>query len=177
MERIILTKESGFEMIIKARYEQQKQSLLIMWMVLWTLAGLGIVYQFFDQKNSDMTVYLVVWMAFWAYFEYKVIYAYRWRRFGLERISIEDEKLVLSREISGRGIPAKYDLEWIKNMKIREVNPMSFVGAMSKSYWNPVEERLMFNYKGKEVYFGLELSDAEAKKVFSEVSKKIKTKG
>ncbi len=113
-------------------------------------------------------------MAFWAYFEYKVIYAFRWRRYGLERIVIKDEAIYISREISGRGIPQKYEMSWIKDLRIKEVKETNFIAAISRAYWNPGAERIVFKYKGKEIWFGMELNESEAKRILKVLEKKIK---
>ena len=96
-DRIKIIKDEGLEIEIAAYYNHQKQILLI----LWSIAGIGILTQFFLPGTEDMRTYLFVWMAFWLYFEYKVVYAYRWRRFGRERIYFDEERMFISREISG----------------------------------------------------------------------------
>jgi len=173
-DRIKINKEEGLEIEIAAYYDNQKQSLLILWMILWSMAGIGIASQFFFPGTEDMKMYLFVWLAFWLYFEYKVIYAYRWRRFGKERFYFENDRLIISREISGRSIPLPYEADFIKDMRIREENPRAFFTAMSQSYWSPGGEKIIFSYKGKDVFLGMELSNAESKMIVKTLWNKVK---
>lgn len=173
-KRTEINRGEGLEIIIKSYYDESKQTMLTLWLILWSVAGLGILSQFFYPAAAGMTSYLVVWIAFWAYFEYKVLYAYRWRRYGLERIEIKDGKLHLTREVAGRGIPQVYDIEWIKNLRLHELKKSNFFIAMSQAYWSPGDEHIQFEYKGKDIFFGLELEDREAKKVLDELKKEFK---
>jgi len=177
IDRIEIIQEENFEITIKSYFDMGKQNLLITWLILWSVAGIGIVSQFLMTHLEGFTMYLVVWLAFWAYFEYKVIYAFRWRRFGMERLFIKEEMLYLSREVSGRGIPEKYDVNWIKNLRVKEIKENNFIAAISKAYWNPGEERIVFDFKGKEVLFGMELNDKEAKNICKVLGKKLKEIG
>jgi hypothetical protein len=172
-ERINIEQEKGYEISIKSYFDEGKQNLLIVWIVLWSFAGIGIISQFFVSQLEEFTAYLIVWVVFWVYFEYKVIYAFRWRKYGMERITIKDEALYISREISNRGIPQKYEVNWIKDLKVKEVKESNFVAAISSAYWNPGGERIVFNYKGKDILFGMELNEDEAKRISKALGKKL----
>lgn len=171
--RIERLKGEAFEIVIKAYFDSSKQSMLVLWLILWSIAGIGIITQFFIPQPEGFTTYLLVWMAFWAYFEYKVVYAYRWRRFGQERIRIENDTLLISREVSGRALPGKYEVNWIKNLRKREVKENNIVHALSKAYWNPGDERIMFDYKGKSIYFGMELEEKESNNLIKDLNSRL----
>lgn len=159
----VLINEQEKEISIDSFVESSKQNLLTIWLFLWSLAGIGIISQFFSPITEGLTIYLVVWLAFWAYFEFKVIYAYRWRRFGKEVIKVEEEWISINRVIAGRGIPQKYELSWMKNLRLNDNKKSSFFTAMSQSYWSPGNEQLTFDHKGREIFFGMELSESESK--------------
>jgi len=173
-ERIEINKKDGFEIVIKSFYDDAKQSMLVAWVILWTIAGIGIITQFFVPQVEDFKIFLAVWLAFWAYFEYKVIFAFRWRKHGLERIILKDEMLTIIREISGRGLPEKFDVNWIKNLRKKEIKENNIIYSISKAYWNPGDERIVFDYKGKEVYFGKELNEKETKSIIHDLEPRIK---
>ena len=172
-DRIQINLEPSFEIVIKALFKQQQQTLLIVWMVLWNIVGLAVLSQFFTDQAEGFAIYLVVWMGFWAYFEYKVIYAYRWRKTGKERISLIEEQLIIQREIAGRSIPSKFDVGFIKNLKIRNEEEKSILTAMGKGYWSPSNEKITFDYKGKEIQFGMELEENDAKNILKRLKKQI----
>ena len=164
-KRVEINKNGTLEVVIHAYQDHAKTNLLMVWVILWTLAGVGIISQFFVDQVEGFTTYLIVWLGFWAYFEYKVIYAFRWRKLGLERIRLDEGILQISREIAGRSLPARYEVDWIKNFRLKTVNEKNITYALSKGYWNPGDERILFDYKGKEILFGMELAENESKKL------------
>lgn len=174
VSRITVEKKPETEISIKAYFDSQKQFLLSLWLILWSAAGIGIISQFFTPISSDLTIYLIVWLGFWAYFEYKVIYAYRWRKYGVEKLFFDEESLMISREIAGRAIPAGYIKANIKNVRLYKPESVSVFIALSQSYWSPGDPKLVFDYQGMEVYFGLELSDQEAKRLVDLIKKELK---
>ena len=46
------------QIYIRAYYEQQKQQLLTLWLVLWTIAGIGIISQFFFPTEDGLVILL-----------------------------------------------------------------------------------------------------------------------
>lgn len=172
-ERISINQDGEFEITIKSYYDNNKQNMLVLWLILWTIAGIGILSQFFFDQVEGFTTYLIVLMAFWSYFEYKIMLAFRWRKYGLERIVIKEDVVYISREIANRGIPEIYEVNWIKNLKVKEKEESNFITDISKAYWNLGEEKIIFDYKGKVIRFGMELNEHEAKKIVKQFGRKI----
>jgi len=173
-DRIALNQGEEFEIIIKSYFDVGKQNMLILWLILWTIAGIGILSQFFFNQPDGFTIYLIVWLAFWAYFEYKVIFAFMWRKNGLERIIVKDDVVTINREISGRGIPELCNRKSIKNLKLKEIKETNFISAMNMAYWKPGGERIVFDCEGRSIHFGMELNDKEAKNILMHFSKSLK---
>ena len=160
--------------LIRSNYDRNKHNLLTAWIILWSIAGLAIIAQFFMPMPDGFLTYLVVWMAFWVYFEFKVVQAYRWRRYGRESISFDGENITLERSIAGRGIPQKFEVGFVKNIRHIERNERSFWFAVTSAYWNMGYDSLVFDYKGREVSFGRDLDMEEGKRVLREVKKLLK---
>jgi len=173
-KRIQISKGDTLSISIPAYFDPQKQVLLIAWLIMWSFSGLVIAYQLFVPQKDDITTYLLVWLVFWLYFEYKVIKAFRWRKWGKELLELNENQLIISRVNSKHVVNVKYDIEWIKDLKLTEVKPMSFLYNMSSSYWNPGQEKIEFSYKGREVYFGMELNDTESQEVVSSLKHHLK---
>lgn len=163
--RIEIEKENNLKIKIKALYDKSKQSILMWWLVLWSCAGIGIVAQFFIPHEESMTTYLVVWMGFWGYFEYKVIYAYRWRMWGMEEIILEGDQMILMKKIKERTIPRVFEVNLVSNLEALKEEENSFVKMMSSAYWNIGKESLVFEYKGKDVFFGKELDEKDSNNI------------
>lgn len=163
--RIEIEKNGKLKIRIKAFYDKGKQSILIVWLVLWSCAGIGIAAQFFVPHDESMNTYLLVWLGFWAYFEYKVIFAYRWRMWGVEELLLDGDEMILLKKIKDRGIPRKFETNLVRNPEALKEEENSFIKMMSTAYWNVGKERLVFEYGGKDVFFGKELSEKESKNI------------
>jgi hypothetical protein len=152
---------------IPAVNKADKQSWLFAWVILWTFCGLVMFYQYtVEHADENFITFLIIWTGFWFYFEYKVVYAYRWRKFGKEIITFKGEHLTLLRLVGKRGIPRSYHLEYIKNVRLFDSGANSFFKVMNDSYWIISGEQLAFDYQGKTIVFGLELSERDAKAAY-----------
>lgn len=125
-------------------------------------------------KNQNKRLFLMGIIAFWAYFEYKVSKTFLFRKFGKEKLWIKNGKLFYQREINKRGKIKEYDPALINEFEILKPNRGDFFVQMQESFWVIGGERLMFRYASKFVRFGLQLSDAEAEKVYKEINKELK---
>ena len=125
-------------------------------------------------KNQNKRLFIMGIIAFWAYFEYKVGKTFLFRKFGKEKMWIKNGKLFYQREINKKGKIKEYDPSLINELEILKPNRGDFFVQMQESFWVIGGERLMFRYAAKFVRFGLQLTDAEANKVFKELSKELK---
>ena len=87
----IAKKEDELVITIKAFGDSRKQKILLLWIVLFSLCGIAIMSQFFGDYDNETKVFFGVYVAFWLFFEFKVVYAYRWRKYGVERIIVDKE--------------------------------------------------------------------------------------
>jgi hypothetical protein len=174
-DRIIINKkEDSLEIEIKALRNDTKQRLLLVWITLFSICGLAIISQFFYEYDSSSKVFFAVYLAFWFFFEFKVIYAYRWRNIGLERIILKSDQLILTKEIGKRGVTQVYELEKIKNLKLFDAAEPTVVKVLNTSYWNINKYSLSFNYEDNIVPFGIDLDANQAKKILSEIKNVVK---
>lgn len=121
-----------------------------------------------------MKTYLLVWMAFWIYFEYKTVTAWRWRKYGCERMVVAGSLLKLSTGIPGRYNTRTYDREKMGKLRLYKANETSIVAAMNSAYWNRGNPCIAFDYGGEVVHFGAELSDDEARQVMAYIARALK---
>lgn len=153
---------------IRAFSDPSKTNLLLLWLVAFTACGIIVFLEFFKPQPGDMKIYLFVFMAFWAYFEFRILKAYRWRKYGRELIKIKGERLTLVRETAGRGVEHVYNTTMVRNFR-RAAKKEGFAEAMSTSYWIIAGETLSFDHMGKEVYFGLQLEEKDIAAVFKAI--------
>lgn len=155
--------EDELSIVILAMSEKLKNRLLLVWLTLWTLGGLIVFSQYFTITDPNTKIAVIVWIGFWLYFEYKITIAYLWRRNGKEVIKLRNNKLFYKRDVAGRGKFKTYQLDYIKNLRITETKENSFMESLNNSYWVIAGEKLIFDYYGKEIKFGVQLQDEDAK--------------
>ncbi len=174
-ERIKVAEEGKSSKIwISAKIDSWKQTLLLAWFAAWTFCGIVVASQLWADLSRDMYVFVVVYLSFWAYFEYKIAHAVLWRLYGKEIILIEPDSLKVKRDIRGYGRVVPYFKENIKKLRIVEKNPRSFAQSFNNSFWVIGGEQIVFENLGSSQGFGLQLNDGEAKKLLQYVRKRLR---
>lgn len=173
-ERISVSeKPEATSIIITPEKVETKQTLLFTWLVFWTIGGIIVFSQLFYDYNRDTKLFLLVWMFFWAYFEYVIINAYFWRKYGYERIVFKNGKLSYKRDIKGRGKTRTFDIEFVRNIDMINKEESSFFGNLSRSYWVVGGETVKFDYHSKTISVGMQLEQEEARKLMKLIKSKL----
>jgi hypothetical protein len=156
------------EIRIKAYSDEVKQKMFLAWIVLWTISGLLIFSQFFFNYSQKEKVFFIIWLAFWLYFEYKSIQTFRWRKYGLELIKINESVISITRIINESGIPATFKLNACKNFRVYPKEEKGvFADIISASYWVIGGESIAFDYYGNSVPFAMNISASDALHIVS----------
>jgi len=142
-----------------------KLKILMVWFIFWTISGMIVFTQFFVPTSRDVKVWYAVWMAFWAYFEYKASVLLSYRRKGKEILQFSESGFTFRRDINGRGIDKAYERAEIKNIRTVDFKDKKVIARVQPLYWNMGYETVLFDYKGKEEALGLQLTEEEAQKV------------
>ncbi len=170
-DRIKIDKQvNKITIAIKAYCEEKKQQMLLIWIILFSICGIIIFTQFFEPYDSGTKVFFGVYIAFWLFFEFKVIYAYRWRKYGEEKIIIEKDELLLIKTIGKRGITQKIKLEEIVKIDFFEDSTGKFVKSMNTSYWNINKYHLMLKLENSVVPFAIDIENKDAKRIITELN-------
>lgn len=162
------------EIEIYSMHDNVKMKILIVWFVLWTLSGVIVFSQFFMPSSREVKLTYAVWMAFWAYFEYKASVLLSWRRKGKEVLKMVENKLVIIRDINGRGIPAFYEKEKIKNIRTVNFEDKKVLARVQPLYWSMGYETVLFDYDTKLIGLGLQLTKDEANQLVKQLKVNIK---
>lgn len=174
-ERIQILKEnSRLEITIKAFCDEKKQKILMLWILLFSLCGIVIFLQFFEPYDAGTKVFFGVYIAFWLFFEFKVIYAYRWRKYGIEKIIYEDGALFLIKAIGKREIAQKFNKNEIKKIDFFKDSSGDFIKSMNTSYWNINKYHLALTTENDVIPFAIDIENKDAKKIINEVNCFIK---
>lgn len=166
--------DNGLLVTIKAFKDEAKQKMLLVWIILFSLCGIFILAQFFYDYDRSSKLFFAVYLAFWMFFEFKVVYAYRWRLLGVEKIKISSSEFSLTKEIGKRGITQVFELNEVGNVRLFESDEHSFIKAMNSSYWNINKYSLVFDYKNQPNPFAIDLEKNEAKKLLKEIEQFIR---
>lgn len=76
---------------------------------------------YFRIEDHNTKVFILIWLAFWAYFSYVIIKSFLWQWFGKELIKIRNGKLIYKRDVNGRGWVLDYELKEISDFRLNGV--------------------------------------------------------
>ena len=154
-------KEEGTLIKISSLKDESKQKNLTVWLAFWTFCGVAIGSQLFAEGNKEMKTFILVYLAFWTYFEYTVIKAFKWRRNGEEQFLVTGEHFQYGRTYNNRGFLKSHRKELVNSVRTIDDEVGTFAKVFVNSYWVVGGERLAFTVGGKVIPFGMELSDKE----------------
>jgi hypothetical protein len=170
-ERIsILKKEKLLSIVILPTTYRKKLAILFLWLLAWTVCGVLVLVSYFKLQDKDSRLFVIIYLSFWTYFEYNIIRAFIWKKFGREKLWLKDGILHYQREINNKGKVRQYNFDLISPLTVIPHNPTSFVDSFYQSFWVKGGERIAFTSQGKTVRLGMQVSDAEAKTVTGEVN-------
>lgn len=176
-ERVSYTVDQGrVEMKITGKIKKWQETLLLTWLVAWTLCGFYILMYLFGDWTLDQKFFLVAYLVFWAYFEYKAAHAWLWRRFGFEQIIVSEGNLTIKNNILGRGKLNKYFTQNIKEFGWISLEEGSFNSVYFKSFWLVGGESIGFKYMGQKIGLGRQLPKSDAAKAIGILKKYFKKK-
>jgi hypothetical protein len=170
-ERIsILKKENLLSIVILPGLDSKKLFAMFLWLMAWTVCGIIVFVNYFKITDKDLKMFMLVYLSFWAYFEISIVRAFMWKRWGKEKIWIQDGVFNYQREINKRGKIRNFNLNLITQVDTVELKSTRFTDTISQSFWIKGGERLEFTCQGKIIRFGMQLTDEEAKTLRKEIN-------
>ena len=180
--------EKKTTIVILPKRVKWKEILLILWVIGFSFAGFYMIYLLFfggmDQlavgENFDeeirrqQQIYLAIFIAFWAYFEYLTVKAVLWYLYGKELLMIDTEALSVKKSIFGYGRAHRYFFENIKKMRFEKADQTSLNNFLTNAYWSLGTENIRFEYHGKEKSFGRRVEQKEGKLLLRFINDRIK---
>jgi hypothetical protein len=170
----IFTKDNVFSLVILPTGDKKKTNLMFLWLFAWSVSGAIIIANYFTLSSQSTKLFVIIWIAFWAYFEFKIARVFMWKRFGKEKLWIKNGTLFYKQDINGRGKTKEYDLNLITDLELIPVEASNFADMFNQTFWVKGGERICFTIQSKIVRFGLQLSDDDAKKIIAELKKQLK---
>lgn len=152
--------------VVSARLPKAKETLLVAWFVAWLVCGAYILYARTQiPAGEPVRQYILAFLAFWAYFAFKVGRAVLWRLKGFELWRVKDGSLTIKDSLFGYGKANTYFVQNIQKLGLIAVDERSWKWQMNESFWVVGGERLGFEHLGKKVVFGKGMTEEEARRV------------
>jgi hypothetical protein len=171
----ILKKEKLLSIVILPTGDNKKLVLLFLWLMAWTVCGLIVLANYFRIQDANLKIFLIVYLSFWAYFEISILRSFIWKRFGKEKLWIQDGVLHYQREINKKGKVKEFNLDLISKFRVVELSKTRFADTVNQSFWVKGGERLEFDAQSQLIRLGMQLSDEEARLLLNEVNGFLKT--
>ncbi len=164
-----------------------KEILLTLWVAGFTFVGLVMIYMlstsfvglnYNGQPTQDdvdnQVIYGIVFLGFWAYFEYKTLKALLWYRFGKELVRIDKDGFSLKKSILSYGKANRYFFENMKEFHQRKEEPTSFGNFFENAYWALGMDALVFTHHGKTKSFGRRLDQKSGRLLLRLIDDRVK---
>lgn len=161
------------EIIITSKIPASQFALLSVWLVAWTVAGIYVLSQVFNTVGNSQ-IYMIVWLAFWAYFEYRIGSAWLWRKYGREVFRIEGNEVQIRFEVAYGGKGEAFKREDVTGYHNLEKDKSTFVKSFYSSFWVIGGETIGFFHKGKIKSFGRQITSSDADKLIVLINKFVK---
>lgn len=171
----ILKKENVLSVVILPTTDRRKLFLLFLWLLAWSVCGIIVFVNYFKLTEPGAKIFVIVYLSFWAYFEFNIARAFVWKRWGKEKLWIQDGILHYQREVNGKGKINEFNLDLVSKLKLIELSNTSLADTINKSFWVKGGERLEFNSQAKTIRLGMQLSDEEARELLNEINRFITT--
>lgn len=167
----ILKKDNLLSIVILPTTNKVKLNLLFFWLLAWSVCGIIVFANYFKIEDKDTKLFMIVYLSFWAYFEFNILRAFIWKKFGKEKLWIADGILHYQREINKKGKIREFNLDLITKVSVIELKATRLSDTINQSFWIKGGERLEFTSQASLIQFGLQISDDEAQSIASEINK------
>ncbi|MBX3164091.1 MAG: hypothetical protein KF900_06380 [Bacteroidetes bacterium] len=170
----ILKEENLLSIVILPNRDKKKLLLMFLWLLAWSVCGVIVLANYFKLTDQNSKLFVMVYLAFWAYFEFKIIRAFAWKRSGKEKLWVQDGILHYQREINSKGKIQEFNLDLISKLNLIELRATNFADTINQSFWIKGGERLEFQAQSKIIRLGMQINDEEARAIMRDVNAMIK---
>jgi hypothetical protein len=165
---------TSMSVVISTRLPAAQRNLLIAWLLAWTACGIYFMVEAAKPQPRDMLLTLWIMLAFWAYFELRILRVVLWRMKGFEDWRVKEGELTVKNDLFGYGKATRYFIANIQRFGKLDMEETSWKWQMSDSFWTRGAERLGFEYLGKKVAFGRGITADEAHRLAVLMAQELK---
>jgi hypothetical protein len=172
-DRISLNKKPEYlEIVINGSVPSQQKMILIAWLIAWTGSGIYVFSQMFSQKG-DTLIFMIVWMFFWLYFEYRIAKAWLWRSYGKEVMQIRKNEIKLLIDVPLGKKEVTFSTDGLSGWHNLEKDKSAFVRNFYSAFWNIGGETIGFFHKTKLHVFARQISETDADALLSIIKRQL----
>jgi len=135
---------------------------IAVWYGGWVLAGAGMAYGAATAASADERLFLVICLAFWAFFAVRIGKVLLWRRIGRESLRVKAGALTYKRAWGTWGRAEEFDLADVTRLEVVKRDPRKFLEVLDIEPWIIGGESLRMRYRGRTVPMALQLEAREA---------------
>lgn len=172
----ILKKENLLSIVILPTTDKKKLGLMFLWLMAWSVCGIIVMANYFRMPDQNSKIFIIIYLSFWAYFEFNILRAFIWKKFGKEKLWITDGLLRYQREVNKKGKIREFNLDLVEKFKLIDLSKTSLADTINQSFWVKAGERLEFISLGKTYRLAMQVSDEEARLLFNEITRFIGSK-
>lgn len=169
----VIKKEGLLSIVILPTTDKKKLGLMMLWLMAWTICGLIVLANYFKVQDQSSKLFIIVYLSFWAYYEFKISRAFIWKKWGKEKLWVQKGILHYQREIQKKGKVKEYNIDLINDLKLIETNDNNFSDFIGQSFWIKGGERIELSYQAKTISFGMQLKTEEANIILKEIQEII----
>ena len=166
--------------IISGKTDSWKVNLILLWLIAWLCIGFSMLYySFFSNIFDGQRWYAITFIAFWAYFLYRITRVYLWRKHGMEYVKIDADKFSYKRSIFGYGKANEFLSKNIKKIQLEDFDNKSFSKTYNESFWILGGGVIKITSIDNQLNLGSQLNSVDASKlikIISTYTNKIKSR-
>lgn len=159
---------------ISGKIPQSQFMMLTAWLLAWTICGIFVISQLFSDLPQETKSFMLVWLGFWVYFEYKIGTAWLWRKFGKEILNLKKGESTLEYENKIGGKVFSFETSGIRDLELLESKKGVFIKNYYDSFWVVGGESISFIISGKIRMFGRQLNPKDAEKLLLLIKTKLR---
>ena len=166
--------EEALTIIINQRIPKIQHMMLDAWFTAWLLLGGAFGYSY-STSEGDERSFILVCLAFWTFFAFRVLKVVIWRRVGKEMIRVDSEGLSIKNAFGPYGKAKFFIKDNIKRMEVIRREPAKFMHNMDQSFWIMGGDSLQFKYLRSSFVLGKQLNERDAKALAQLIDKALRT--
>lgn len=181
--------KSNCSIVILPQRNRFKEAILFAWVIAYTIVG-GIMFYYLlfgidtidnsqlkgdpEEIIKNQKIYLTVFIAFWSYFEYKVVRGFLWLIGGKELIKINKNEIIIKESVYSYGKANRYFTDNINELDIVKHKSFSFGFDYENAFWRKGTNSLIFDYSTKSIGFAKKVNEKDANLLMRLIKDRVK---